>query len=900
MGIRPEFADIAIDYVAGGGGEVNDLFSSVIFPQAEFKFSEIDAATPVLTQSNGNKTLDPQQIFDISTYNPSLDPCTITNGRFGSSAGMGFGIFGIHVTSCGFYQRVEIDLDVDDFIVYLGINDPDGLNPAYYLILNKILKTLSFGTVTADGSTFTEIESFIVEIPSVAAKKDLLWQWDGNGRWKISWDSKEYIILDNSISIFSINNGHIPILIVNEPCVSNYDVGSSQGFNSVDKGDYLATGDGVDIIVPTGNDRGISYGNVNMSEVWLSTYQPSNLYVDQEYFDIIKKFNTAKISPIINVDTAPIVFIKNEFPGYVDDGYIRLGFSSIINDSSKINNVSSKNIGLQTFFIELDPQATPISPYDISDIETLGQASIDDGTLPYFEIYINDWNDGDISVFSTDFDNIISSLENITGPCWISIAANPVTYFSETNTIENWLLIQENFKTKLTDSNNENVAFVLSTPYDDFSTISLDTNLQYWDIINIQTVIEDNISIYQDSYSGFREWSLNNRAKVMLTISINFSLSPTSVDVIDWLDSFYDYAINSYNDNYESKLVALNYYEHYLDNAATPSSSVIPDPSSELTEFVSLVELGTSLLSSDGTQLRVSSNLIDELAFSSFGTAVAEVCQYSISKVFIWNDLNGYRGISGHNMTDYITMFNAVATEILNTPSIEIYGPNIRLGTSSSLSSYNGVSIDSRDMDALLEFIDGAQTATPTVFADGISFSGNFSSSDWVNIIEYIKDYTSMPIAITHFDDVTEDYYSKIDPIIGALGAVDLLLINGSKFTNLDILDITGTSWNFSANLIIPDPGASNTTLNFTYSEDILANPIISIVKDDEATPYSLLDNVPISGTSLSIGNLSNGIYSISIFGDTLKAGYATLRFAINSDNFEQKIISDTKYIEEY
>jgi hypothetical protein len=903
VAIRPEFADVGFNYVDSRSMATN------IFPQAEFIFSEMGSATPILTQSNGSKSLDPVDIFDISILNPALDACGVTDGRFGSANGMGFAILDINITSSGFYQRVEIDLSSIDFSITLTISDSLGISDGYYCSINKSTKLLTFGSISADGSVLTEIKSILVDISTVAATQDLIFQFDGSDRYKVTWGSYQILVSDSQNQIFSDDIGHIPGIIVTGECVSNYDVGAAQGFNIVDKGDYPTVND-VDVIIPSGIDRGMSYGVLSVdSNIWTSGYSSTGNYLSQSFYSATYDFVKANVGTAINIEECPDVILERNFPGSIayNNFAVRTGFSSIVNNVSKINSIATKNVGIQNFLIELDPGATPSVPYVISDIPTLGQDAIDEDALPIFIIFVNDWSEGSPQVHDSDFRDIIDNIDSLTGPAWVCIAPNPKSFIDgSTYTILGWLGLQERFKYKLDEAIAEatpvglNIGFICTHSLSDFGgndpiNLMIDDanyNARYWDLVFISIDVYDNAEFYIPYLEPVRAWALDKYMELGISISINCSAAtpPLSSDIVDWLNSFYNYCINSEIDGYGSKVIAFSYSEK-------SEETVIPDPSDELTEFASLVSNSNSILDSGGNQIRTANLIPDFSRLDNFALAAGVAAVFgSASKVFIWNDLLGFQSSPSHNINTYITMFNALADQIHNFPGIQVYGPNIKLMArySGSDAFYNGVRMDSRDIEALETFINGIEAATPTVFADAIAIQGNFTAAEWPDVIDYVKTLTTLPLAITKIHNSETD---KINAILDTLGSSDIVVVDGDLFLNLDIFEFTGATWSYTATLVVPDQ-AINSKIRFTYSEDILYNGAVSITKND-ATPYSNTFDLPLSGDTKNLGNLNEGTYTINIYGDTLQSGSATLRVWFDSDNFDEKTISDTKYVED-
>lgn len=107
--------------------------------------------------------------------------------------------------------------------------------------------------------------------------------------------------------------------------------------------------------------------------------------------------------------------------------------------------------------------------------------------------------------------------------------------------------------------------------------------------------------------------------------------------------------------------------------------------------------------------------------------------EYPISRVIVWKDFEEI----GYDINRYVDFFDDVYTAVKGlNEGIKVYGPNVNLAARSGGfdTSYNGVTVDSRDMDLLTGFIANAAAY------DGVAISGGFSDSDWGDLIDYLKD----------------------------------------------------------------------------------------------------------------------------------------------------------------
>jgi hypothetical protein len=325
--------------------------------------------------------------------------------------------------------------------------------------------------------------------------------------------------------------------------------------------------------------------------------------------------------------------------------------------------------------------------------------------------------------------------------------------------------------------------------------------------------------------------------------------------------------------------------------------------SAALDKWIELINDATSLGSTSGTQTRSSSNDPSPSLLNLFAQNLRDqIADTGCSDIIIWKDMDG---IEDDPVNKYIAIYQAIVDGM--GPSYKYYGPNIDISARGEGydSAYDGVQMDSRYMDWLQEFIDAVDGATPMAITDGIAFSGNFSDSEWPDVIDYIKSLTPKKLLITRIDsaddpDDAASENSKIAAMIDHLVDSDVLFLPGysDSYFSIPDPDYAGYSWIFSAILDIPDPGAVNARIAIpAYSEDILGNPKLNIVSNS-ATPFDILHDVPVSGGTIQIGNLLENSYTINIFGDTISSGSASLRMIFNADNFDEITIFDTIYLE--
>ena len=256
----------------------------------------------------------------------------------------------------------------------------------------------------------------------------------------------------------------------------------------------------------------------------------------------------------------------------------------------------------------------------------------------------------------------------------------------------------------------------------------------------------------------------------------------------------------------------------------------------------------------------------------------------------------------------YAELFQAVDTTFRSVrPGVRLYGPNIHLGARGEGYDdlFNGVSLDSRDIDFLELFLASSQAATPEFTFDGVAISGEFDSGEWPLVIQYLKSLVgSTPLVImdgTGFgytaQDGANDYLELMNDNLdsGDYAFVDL---SGSTppFFNSPQLSTSNYGWSFTGILTVPSEMIGAELRVASISEKILLNGSI-LIQNDSATPFYLASELPTGNGRLSLGNLEEGVYRISIYGDRGESGTAILRIGIYSDNFDTLTLASTKYL---
>ncbi len=294
----------------------------------------------------------------------------------------------------------------------------------------------------------------------------------------------------------------------------------------------------------------------------------------------------------------------------------------------------------------------------------------------------------------------------------------------------------------------------------------------------------------------------------------------------------------------------------------------------------------------------------------------------NLSHFIIWRDNHGLRcqsdsgssaydatpGCTGSDEWDfprYLNLYQTAETALRESRvGCRVYGPNIKLQASGTGfdALYGGVTVDSRDMDFLELFLDEVNAATPTITCDGIALSGEFTDSEWEDLIPYLKTICSpYPLIITAPDQEATPSQANADSYLQVmddnLDSGDLVLrgMSGLFFTS-PRLSFTEYDWSFSATLSLPHTMEDARLKVVSISDKVLLNGAVSITSD-HATPYTLADELPTGSGFLSLGDLEEGTYSISVYGDKGEVGTGLLRLGIFSDNFETLTVADTKFL---
>jgi hypothetical protein len=686
--------------------------------------------------------------------------------------------------------------------------------------------------------------------------------------------------------------------------------------------EYLTTYNSDDLTVF--NDLSTSS---NISSIYADQFNDLAWYLTEENPTMLNRTEGSGIilTGIYSIDNVCITG-SNAIYIFVDNGTDHSVYSVDANDGSHEDTGITVDKIIDSIFVDGFIFAiTKQSPFNVLKIDvssgtpTVTEISIGDNprNIIYDDTYI--WTIDDTNLSAIDILSDLVVNEIAIDPDWL--------YVQYTGNISSCIWIFDETNSVLIKFNTSNQEISESYSIDDlaFDRSFFDSDGNFF----IANQVDDTLYKYDLSGTYFAGnggtwtefWPNNNDIELLPVPEQEFWVKPIK------FNDAYDYttvtSVYSAMPNSDTAYIASETpYDGYLrlrfggDTARCHENNQVIDVtappvlvnSAALDKWIELINEATSLGSTSGTQTRSSSNDPSPSLLNLFAQNLRiQLDATSCTNVIIWKDMDG---IEDDALNKYIAIYQAIVDGM--GPSYKYYGPNINISARGEGydSSYNGVLMDSRYMDWLQEFIDAVDGATPMAITDGIAFSGNFSDSEWPDVIDYIRrdinnGGTPKRLLITRIDsaDDPDDAASgnaKIAAMIDHLIDLDFVFLPGYSDSYFSIPDpeYAGYNWIFSAVLDIPDPGAVNARISIpSYSEDILGNPKLNIVSNS-ATPFDILHDVPVSGGTIQIGNLLENSYTINIFGDTISSGSASLRMIFNADNFDEITIFDTIYLE--
>lgn len=593
------------------------------------------------------------------------------------------------------------------------------------------------------------------------------------------------------------------------------------------------------------------------------------------------------------------------------------------------NCAFGNKLGLKNILVTIADSATPYFPgligsetFDPSQIpEAIDECVVDD-KIPSIIVFIENWDNVSSNKQSINeiIDYIHASFDATKIPVFLTILPTPDLDYDADLTEEQALLywrIYQRHTRRVLDlgilngvQDYEYISFC--TAISDASVLEMIENESLeserwlegtWDlpilVASVALIEEEPPVDYTAAglaiLSGptFEWFSNKNVSKIIISFLIDTSGGETFDDEADFYQAAYDLAITSGS------------------TGATPSvepqviAIVMNEASGEISgAFLNQVKLSlgysTSLTATEGQQSKVLYSKAED-----FVSHTSNLILDNQILELIFGDKNTYENIlnnSGTPVDDYIQLFNEVQQNL--SGSYRLYGPNIDISSRDEGydQSYNTVLMDSRYVGYLEDFINALNSATPTFRPSGLAFSGDFSAEEWPNVISYIKDTLSFSgeIVVSNIDpnpsyDSNILYKQKSQSIINELGPIDkLFLTDNYIFTGS--FDDSIAEWAFVGSLNVVSEGKNVILKIISYTEPILLDGYIEISSEGAATPYSYSSDLPIPGSSIELGDLDPGTYSLVIFGTVGSEGEASMSLGFEFDNFNELFLNSSKY----
>jgi hypothetical protein len=110
------------------------------------------------------------------------------------------------------------------------------------------------------------------------------------------------------------------------------------------------------------------------------------------------------------------------------------------------------------------------------------------------------------------------------------------------------------------------------------------------------------------------------------------------------------------------------------------------------------------------------------------------------------------------------------------------------------------------------------------------------------------------------------------------------------------VTTVNSYAWQFRSSLSIP-ANSDNAYINIvSYSDDIMYNGMVDITGDT----YSYSQALGSTGQSIFLGDLEPDVYTINIYGDAYKSGFASMRLSFDADGMSSPLyVSDSIYVNE-
>jgi hypothetical protein len=215
----------------------------------------------------------------------------------------------------------------------------------------------------------------------------------------------------------------------------------------------------------------------------------------------------------------------------------------------------------------------------------------------------------------------------------------------------------------------------------------------------------------------------------------------------------------------------------------------------------------------------------------------------------------------------------------------------------------NGALVDSRYFNYFTSFMSKLLNSgdNDDIIASGVCISGNFLSEDWSKIISYIRTTLSYNgVLMTVIEDrlghpnitspMTVPGFRDRNSVSEDLAVSDFCVLPYG-FIFLGEYGQNFSDWTFDGTLTVFDE-MLDVKLNFdSYTETVLSNGFIEVT-GSQATPYYFSAVMPVSGGSLSLGQLVPGTYRFLMNGLVGADGDANMRVSVSSSNFSTLSLS--------
>jgi len=236
--------------------------------------------------------------------------------------------------------------------------------------------------------------------------------------------------------------------------------------------------------------------------------------------------------------------------------------------------------------------------------------------------------------------------------------------------------------------------------------------------------------------------------------------------------------------------------------------------------------------------------------------------------------------------------------------AFRLYGPNCVLAPKNDGHdvSCNGVMVAQKDLNFLNAFLSDLRAATPVFEAAGVAVSGDFTASQWVSLLPYLQTLVRpWPLIVTVKIGSATPTLESINEIAGVLDSgmmgsdVAFLPYEGFVFSPLANAMVDNYDWSFRAELSLPETMTNAQLKTVTITDNTLKNASVVVVGEDVV--YNKVAALPSVRGFMSLGDLSPGTYSITIYGDKGVPGMAELRIGIYSDSNDPLSLVDSRVL---